>query len=203
VNQLVHLTAKVDAIHIQVDVIHAKRVIMDPYVKTVVGDVLMDVIHSVSAEPHHTTHHHTTLALLLNTDLTAIDTAHQDVILGSVETVIVTQVNVTVVTQVNTEIIARNHAETVKALALNTLEVVQYVNQDSSVINVNILAQHHVKEDAIKQLENAINVVEDYMETFANFNALPHAQMVSVIDKQVNVNSALVRNTEANVKRTV
>jgi len=38
-------TVRMVAIHIQVDVIHVERDIMDHYVKTVVGDVQMDVIH--------------------------------------------------------------------------------------------------------------------------------------------------------------
>jgi hypothetical protein len=105
-----------------------------------------------------------------------------------------------VVTQVNTEITARNHAETVKALALNTPEAVQYVNPASSEINANTPAQHHARVDAIKQQENAINVVEVSTVTFANFNVLPHVQTVFVKEKQVNVNIATERNSEVNVR---
>jgi len=104
------------------------------------------------------------------------------------------------VTLVNTEITARNHAVTAKAHALNTLEVAQSAKPASSETNANTLALKHVKEDAIKQQVNAINAEEGYLETSVNSNVLPHAQTVSARDKQVNVNTVMVRNSEQIVK---
>jgi len=154
----------------------------------------------VSVDHHHTIHHLSTLALTSNTDYLAIDTALQDAILGSEETVIVTQVNASVATQVNTETTARNHAPTAMALAHNTLEVAQYAKSASSETNVNSHALNNAKAAATKQQVNAINAEEGYMETFVNFNVLPLAVTVFAIEKLVNVNIVMVKNSEPNVR---
>jgi hypothetical protein len=100
------------------------------------------------------------------------------------------------------EIIAKRAVEIVQGDVQETSDYVLHAILDSLVKNANSLALKTVAEVATKQQENVKHAKTVHTENSVNLVVLTHAQVVSVISKQVNVNTAQERNSEKTANKT-